>query len=101
MSAPNFYNRSCPEPVPVSLTQNFLSLSGEQATIAVYSKKLTGTELQLPHTPLVGVEIKVFVNGLLQEPGAHYDVLAGTGVISFHNALSNDDVQVSYAHLVT
>ena len=103
MSCTNFYNRSCPEPVNVVLNQTFLVLDGEKAAILVephtFTCTLIGSEfypkLKLDFMPLPGYALTVHINGLLQETPKHYTV--EDDEITFLFALTDDDVQVSYA----
>lgn len=95
------FNKSCPEPVDVTIGQTFLSLADGDAVVDLEEHKaFAGTSLTLNYAPLPGYAVRVLVNGLLQSAGVHYTADGVDGeIIEFNNALSGDDVQVVYAHL--
>ena len=97
------YNRSCPEPVSVSISQTSLSLDDKSIVISLYTERITGSLLTLPYAALPPTlyPVKVFVNGILQQRGPHYELNADDARrIEFLSQLSNDDVQVEYAYRV-
>jgi hypothetical protein len=101
MSIPIFYNRSCPEPVSVTLNQTFLTLDGVDSVVFVDNQTHTcdavgSPVLTLAHVPLAGYALSVYVNGLLQEVGTHYTVDGDE--ITFMFAMTEDAVQAIYAY---
>ena len=98
MACTSCYNRSCPEPVSVAITQTFLTLNDDTAVVDVYKATVTGASVTLPYSPLSAFVVKVWINGLLQDGTQHYTVV--DKAITFTSALAGDDVQVEYAHLV-
>ncbi len=98
MSYPPIYSTgSCPEKAGnITINKAVFSLNGEEAMIMIHDEPdFTGTELTLSFTPVAGYAPKVFVNGLLNSLTTHYTILGA--VITFVNALTNDNVQVQYA----
>ena len=69
------FNKSCPEPVDVTIGQTFLSLADGDAVVDLEEHKaFAGTSLTLNYAPLPGYAVRVLVNGLLQSAGVHYTV---------------------------
>jgi len=98
MGTPCFFNSCCPKAVAditVNTQYTTIRLSEGEASIRLFSApSFSGTELELPETPLYGFDPTVYVNGLLQGAGTHYAINGTT--VTFHNTLHNDDVQVFY-----
>ena len=105
MSVSQYFNRSCPQPVGVNVTQNVLSLGQDLAAIQTYDpgpREGTAILLDLPHriSPLFRTE--VYINGVLQKETVHYQILelAQNSAIKFTDAVDldiNDRVQIFYA----
>jgi len=82
------YNGACPDPVQVIQV-----LTAVTTTYA--SSNFSGSLVTLPSTPSAGHIPQVFVNGLLQGVGDHYNISGR--IITFLKALYRDDVQVVYS----
>lgn len=105
MSVSQYFNRSCPQPVGVNVTQNVLSLGRDLAAIQTYDpgpREGTAILLDLPHriSPLFRTE--VYINGVLQKETVHYQALemAQNSAIQFTDTVRlelTDRVQVLYA----
>ena len=95
------YNGCSPKAVAsVTYTTNTttLNLADGEGRISIYEQQgFSGTELTLPTTIISGYALGVYVNGLLQSQGTHFNLGSDPRVIIFTNALVNDDVQVRYA----
>ena len=96
------FNDYCPATaVPeVNIINNTttLRLAEGDGRISIYEEQgFSGTELTLPTTIISGYALGVYVNGLLQSQGTHFNLGPDPRVIIFTNTLVNDDVQVRYA----
>lgn len=99
------YNRSCPQPVDVTLTQNLLILGEESAVVETYTEYAVTaptTTVTLPYAAVLGFAPSVYINGLLQTDGVNYILSsADRQTITFYDVtFDNDVVQVVYARLV-
>ena len=103
---PQCINRCVPQPVGVAVNQNVFVLGDGSAEIYLADfPDVSGTlvTLELPYPAIAGYAPQVFINGVLQVSGQHYNWIkapvSGKDAISFTPGVSLDhsNIQVHYA----
>jgi len=97
MSVPRTFNGSNPaQPATINISTTNIQVGDGSGIVNTYTDlDVSGTSLTLPHTPLAGYTVGVYVNGLLQRYPTDYTISGK--VITFYNTLANDTVHVTYA----